>query len=168
MERMHVRLVLTGNGDGQLEHAFQRAAAAYPGRFGAHIGFDGNLARLIQAGSDFFVMPSRAEPCGLTQMYAMRYGTLPVVRATGGLVDTVENFEEGQGRGTGFVFQDPTASALANTIGWACATYYDRPEEITGLQRRAMAKDLSWRGSAARYVDLYRWAVESRTGVRLG
>jgi starch synthase len=129
-----------------------------------HIGFDGTLARLIQAGSDCFVMPSRSEPCGLTQMYAMRYGTLPVVRATGGLVDTVQNFVEGQPVGTGFVFNDATVDALRDTIGWACATWYDRPGEMMGLIRRAMAQDFSWRSSAAHYVDLYRWAVQGRTG----
>ena len=165
MERMQVQIVLLGSGDGWMEHLFRQATYGYRGRFGAHIGFDGRLARLIQAGSDFFVMPSRSEPCGLTQMYAMRYGTLPIVRATGGLVDTVENFAEGQGRGTGFVCNDATTAALFNTLGWACATYYNRPDEISGLQRRAMARDLSWRYSAREYVQLYRWAVEHRTGI---
>ena len=167
MERMRVQLVLTGSGDWRMENTFQQAAHAWRGRVGVHIGFDDKLARLIQAGSDCFVMPSRSEPCGLTQMYAMRYGTLPVVRATGGLVDTVENFVEGQGRGTGFVFQDATAPALLNTLGWACATYYDRPEEFIALQRRAMARDFSWHGNAGQYVQVYRWAVESRTGVKI-
>ncbi len=164
MEKMEIQLVLLGNGDVRLENTFQWAAQAYRGRCGTQIGFDGKLARLIQAGSDCFVMPSRSEPCGLTQMYAMRYGTLPIVRATGGLVDTVENFEEGQPRGTGFVFHAATAAALADTLGWACATYYDRPREFAGLQQRAMGRDYSWRQSAAHYVDLYRWAIESRTG----
>ncbi len=164
MDRMNVQLVLLGNGDGRLENTFRWANEAYRGRCGVQIGFDGNLARLIQAGSDFFVMPSRAEPCGLTQMYAMRYGTLPVVRATGGLVDTVQNFVEGQPVGTGFVFGDATVDALTDTLGWACATYYDRPAELAGLRQRAMAQDFSWRSSAAHYVDLYRWAVQSRTG----
>jgi starch synthase len=109
-----------------------------------------------------FVMPSRTEPCGLTQMYSMRYGTPPLVRATGGLVDTVENYAEGRGTGTGFVFQDATANALHDTIGWACATYYDRPAEFAGLQRRGMAKDFSWRVSADQYVDAYRWAIKAR------
>lgn len=164
MERMEIQLVLLGSGDRRLENTFQWAAQAYRGRCGTQIGFDGKLARLIQAGSDFFVMPSRSEPCGLTQMYAMRYGTLPIVRATGGLVDTVQNFEEGQPRGTGFVFHAAAAGALADTLGWACATYYDRPQEFAGLQQRAMAQDFSWRKSAAQYVDLYRWAIEARTG----
>jgi starch synthase len=165
MHHLKIQIVVLGNGDLSMENAFQWAGHAFRGRVGAYLGFDGKLARLIQAGSDCFVMPSRAEPCGLTQMYAMRYGTLPVVRATGGLVDTVENFAEGQGRGTGFVFHDATAGALADTLGWACATYYDRPAEFAGLQQRAMAKDFSWRRSAAQYVELYRWAVERRTGV---
>lgn len=165
MDRMEIQLVLLGSGDPRLESAFQWAAHAYPGKCGVQIGFDGRLARLIQAGSDCFVMPSRSEPCGLTQMYAMRYGTLPIVRATGGLVDTVQNFEEGNARGTGFVFHAPTVGALADTMGWACATFYDRPQEFVALQQRAMGRDFSWRRSAAQYVDLYRWAVESRTGV---
>jgi len=165
LDRMKVQFVLLGNGDGRLENTFNWANQAYRGSFGAHIGFDGGLARLIQGGSDFFVMPSRSEPCGLTQMYAMRYGTLPIVRATGGLVDTVQNYVEGQASGTGFVFNDATAPALTNSIGWACATYYDRPQELAGLQQRAMAVDLSWRHSAPQYVDLYRWAEEKRTGV---
>lgn len=164
MDRMHVQLVLLGSGDPELEGFFKWATRAYHGRVGAHLGFDGKLARRIQAGCDFFLMPSRAEPCGLTQMYAMRYGTLPIVRATGGLVDTVENFAEGQGRGTGFVFRDATSAAILNTVGWACATYYNRPVELAGLQQRAMAQDFSWRRSAAAYVQTYAWAIEHRTG----
>jgi starch synthase len=164
LDRMNIQLVLLGSGDGRLENDFRWAADAYRGRCGVHIGFDGKLARLIQAGGDFFVMPSRSEPCGLTQMYAMRYGTLPIVRATGGLVDTVQNFVEGQPVGTGFVFGDATARALADTMGWACATYYDRPVEFAGLRQRAMAQDFSWRASAKHYVQLYRWAVAARRG----
>jgi len=163
LDRMDVQLVLLGSGDGQLENTFGWAADAWRGRCGVQIGFNGKLARLIQAGSDFFVMPSRSEPCGLTQMYAMRYGTLPIVRATGGLVDTVQNFVEGGAAGTGFVFHDATPGALADTIGWACATYYDRPAEMAALQQRAMAQDFSWRVSAGKYVELYQWAVKART-----
>jgi starch synthase len=164
MERMDVQLVLLGSGEAALEESFRRAAEVYRGRCGVRLGFDGKLARLIQAGSDFFVMPSRAEPCGLTQMYAMRYGTLPLVRATGGLVDTVRNFVEGQPVGTGFVFRDATVGALTDTLGWACATWYDRPQEFAGLQQRAMAQDFSWRVSADKFVELYGWAVAARRG----
>jgi starch synthase len=164
MDRMDVQFVLLGSGDGRLENDFRWATGAFPGRFGTHIGFDGGLARLIQGGSDFFVMPSRSEPCGLTQMYAMRYGTPPIVRATGGLVDTVHNFAEGKAEGTGFVFGDATVGALVDTIGWACATYYDRPAELAALRQRAMAQDFSWGRSAKQYVDLYGWAVAARSG----
>jgi starch synthase len=164
LDGMRVQVVLLGSGDPGLESSFRWAAQAWRGRFGAHLGFDGRLARRIQAGCDCFLMPSRSEPCGLTQMYAMRYGTLPVVRATGGLVDTVENFAEGQGRGTGFVFHDATAGALADTVGWACATYYDRPAEFAALRQRAMAQDFSWRRSAGAYVRTYEWAIGQRTG----
>jgi starch synthase len=164
LDRMDVQFVVLGSGETRLENDFRWMNDEFRGRFGAHIGFDGALARLIQGGSDFFVMPSRSEPCGLTQMYAMRYGTPPIVRATGGLVDTVQNFAEGQPVGTGFVFNDATVGALVDTVGWACATYYDRPAELAALRRRAMAQDFSWRRSAGAYVDLYRWAIEARTG----
>lgn len=163
LDRMHVQFAVLGAGDPGLEHAFRWAAATYPGRVGVHLGFEGKLARQIQAGSDFFVMPSRAEPCGLTQLYALRYGTPPIVRHTGGLVDTVEQYLEGRASGTGFKFADATAPALYNTIGWATATYYDRPAELRQLQRNGMARDTSWRTSAERYLDVYRWAIAART-----
>ncbi|MBI3884918.1 MAG: glycogen synthase GlgA [Opitutae bacterium] len=163
MQRMRVQFALLGSGDGPTEAAFARAVRRFPGRVGAHLGFDAGLARLIQAGSDFFVMPSRSEPCGLTQLYAMRYGTAPIVRATGGLADTVWNYAPGAEAGTGFVFGDATALALYDTIGWAAATYYERPQELDALRRRAMAQDFSWGRSAARYAEVYRWAVEART-----
>jgi len=167
VERMHVQFAILGSGDEKVENAFRWTAEKYPGRVGAHIGFDGRLARLIQAGSDLFVMPSRAEPCGLTQMYAMRYGTPPIVRATGGLVDTVENYEEGKDRGTGFVFREANSAALYQAIGRACATYYDRPQEFRAVQLRGMQRDFSWAGSAPQYLECYRWAIESRTGTVL-
>lgn len=164
MATMRVQVALLGSGEGSLENAFRTLAHRYPGRIGAHIGFDGSLARLIQAGADFFVMPSRAEPCGLTQMYAMRYGAPPVVRSTGGLIDTVDNYDERSGKGTGFRFDDPNAQALANTIGWACSTYYDRPAHYRALQQNGMGHDFSWGKSADQYIDVYRWAIQQRTG----
>jgi starch synthase len=161
---MHVQFAILGSGEVGLERAFEEAAERHVGRVGVHIGFDGVLARLIQAGSDFFVMPSRSEPCGLTQMYAMRYGAPPVVRSTGGLIDTVENYDEATGAGEGFRFEDPAVAALADTLGWACSTYYDRPAHYAALQARGMRRDFSWRPSAARYLDVYRWAIAQRTG----
>jgi starch synthase len=167
MDRMHVQFAILGSGDPGLEHTFRWAASRYPGRVGVWIGYDNELSHLIQGGSDCFLVPSRSEPCGLTQLYAMRYGTVPLVRATGGLIDTVEQFVEGKGHGTGFLFKDATAPALYNTIGWACATYYDRPAEFARLRLNGMARDFSWKQSAAHYVDVYRWAVEARTGKKL-
>jgi starch synthase len=167
LDRMHVQFAILGSGDPGLEHAFRWVAAQFPGRVGVTIGYDNELSHLIQAGSDCFVMPSRSEPCGLTQMYAMRYGTVPLARATGGLVDTVEQYVEGTTKGTGFLFSDATAPALYNTVGWACATYYDRPKEFAHLRLNGMARDFSWKTSAECYVDVYRWAVEQRTGKKL-
>ena len=163
---MKVQFAILGSGEPYLEEVFRRAGEFYPGQVGAHIGYDAALARLIQAGTDVFVMPSRSEPCGLTQMYAMRYGTPPLVRATGGLVDTVENYVESGARGTGFMFRDPTPQALHDTIGWACSTYYDRPADFAGLQQRGMARDFSWLKSAEQYIDVYRWAVAARARIR--
>jgi len=164
LDRMQVQFAILGSGDPGLEHTFRWAANHYRGRVGANIGYNANLSRLIIAGSDFFVMPSRAEPCGLTQLYSMRYGTVPVARATGGLIDTVAQYQESNGTGTGLLFQDATASALYNTIGWACSTYYDRPAHMDQLRRAGMAADFSWGISADRYVNLYRWAVAARRG----
>jgi starch synthase len=159
---MRVQVALLGSGEEGLENAFRDAAHRYLGRVGVHIGFDGSLARLIQAGSDFFVMPSRSEPCGLTQLYAMRYGAPPVVRATGGLIDTVEQYDEQTGEGLGFRFDQASPGALADTIGWANSTYYDRPAHYARLQDRGMRRDFGWGRSAAGYVDVYRWAVAAR------
>lgn len=164
LEATPVQFALLGSGEPRLEEVFRWASRAYAGRVGVQVGFDGKLARLIQAGSDLFVMPSRSEPCGLTQMYAMRYGTPPVVRATGGLVDTVWNYEEGRDGGTGFVFQEASSDALFHTLGWACATYLDRPKEFAGLRARGMAQDFSWTRSARRYVEVYQWAIAARGG----
>lgn len=164
MDRMQVQFAILGSGDPGLEHAFRWAAQNYRGRVGIHIGYNAALSHQIIAGSDFFVMPSRAEPCGLTQLYSMRYGTIPIVRATGGLIDTVAQYQEATGAGTGLLFQDATSAALYNTIGWACSTYYDRPAHVTKLRATGMAADFSWRTSADRYVLLYRWAAEQRRG----
>ncbi len=162
MDSMNIQIVLLGAGDPGLENAFRDLAAKYPGRVGAFIGYNHKLSHLVEAGSDCFVMPSRFEPCGLNQMYSMAYGTLPIVRSTGGLVDTVEQYVEKRGTGTGFRFEHATGEALYYTMGWACSTYYDRPDEFRKLQHNAMTRDLSWKASAAVYGDVYRWAVEAR------
>jgi len=158
------QFVLLGNGDRDAEHFFGTLAARRPDKFKAWLGFDNGLAHRITAGSDFLLMPSRFEPCGLSQMYAMRYGTLPIVRATGGLVDTVQNYEEAAGAGTGFLFQDLSVDALANTVGWALSTFHDRPQHVRAMSQRAMEGDFSWDGAAQAYEGLYLEAYRRRRG----
>ncbi|MFQ3573727.1 MAG: glycogen synthase, partial [Thermodesulfovibrionales bacterium] len=123
------------------------------------------LAHKIEAGCDFFLMPSRFEPCGLNQMYSMRYGTLPIVRATGGLNDTVDNFDEKTLDGTGFKFYNLTADALFNTVGWAIYTYYNNKKAMDILIKRAMQKRFTWEDSAKQYEDCYYKAVKLKRGV---
>lgn len=166
MERilgLDLQFVLLGSGEPWARPFFDGMARRRPETFSCRFGYDNGLAHKIMAGADFFVMPSRFEPCGLTQMYAMRYGTLPVVRATGGLNDTVENFDEGTLGGTGFKFYDATAQALYDTIGWATHTFYNRPEAMRALVRRAMAKRFTWEAAAEGYETLYRRAAAMRS-----
>ncbi len=159
-----LQLAVLGTGEAALENAFRDLAVRHPGRIGAFIGYDNKRAHLLVAGADFLLMPSRFEPCGLSQMYAMRYGALPVVRETGGLVDTVDPYLKGTGAGTGFRFRDPTPEALAGTIAWACDTFHDRPAEFAALRRNAMARDFTWGASARTYEDVYQWARQDRAG----
>jgi starch synthase len=162
------QVVLLGKGEREAEHYFASVSARRPDRFRAWIGFDEPRAHRIEAGADFFLMPSRFEPCGLNQMFSQRYGTLPIVRATGGLVDTVQQYDERTGEGTGFLFGDLTPAALANTVGWAVSTWYDRPAHVEAMRRRAMARDFSWDGAAAEYERAYLRAYRMRRGHEFG
>jgi starch synthase len=153
--RWDVQLILLGTGDPEAEAFFARAQGERGDKFRAWLGFDNGRAHRIEAGGDFFLMPSRFEPCGLNQMYSLRYGTLPIVRATGGLVDTVSNYDESTADGTGFIFNDLRPDSLADTIGWATSTWYDRPKHIEAMRRRAMAQDFSWERAALDYQRLY-------------
>jgi starch synthase len=159
-----LQIVMLGSGDPEAERFFAALAYQRGDKFRAFIGFDEGLAHRIEAGSDFFLMPSRFEPCGLNQMYSLRYGTLPIVRATGGLVDTVRSYDERDGGGTGFVFNDLTPTGLADTIGWALSTYFERPQHIDRMRRTAMAQDFSWHRAAGEYEQLYREAYLRRRG----
>jgi starch synthase len=161
---MVMQVVVLGTGDSFTENFFRWLSDANPGRANAHIGFSPEVAHLIEAGSDFFLMPSIYEPCGLNQMYSSIYGTLPIVRATGGLDDTVENYDEGAGRGTGFKFWEISGRALYYTIGWAVSTWYDRPHHITAMQKQGMSRDFTWEASAQQYERVYEDAVRYRTG----
>jgi starch synthase len=159
-----VQIVLLGTGDEDAQRFFSWVDAHRGDRFRAWLRFDNGRAHRIEAGADFFLMPSRFEPCGLNQMYSLRYGTLPIVRATGGLVDTVANYDEGTGDGTGFVFSDLHPESLANTIGWAVSTWFDRPHHIDTMRDRAMRQDFSWERAARLYEQLYRRAIYLRRG----
>ncbi len=159
-----LQLILLASGDREAEHHFAQLALRHPHKFRAWMHFDNALAHRLYAGSDFVLVPSRFEPCGLTQLYGLRYGSLPVVRATGGLVDTVQNYREDTGEGTGFSFRDLTPAALADTIGWALSTWYDRPAHVDAMRRRAMEQDFGWGHAAAEYEELYRQAYRRRRG----
>ena len=147
--------VMLGSGDRGYEELLRALARRFPARVSTAIGFDERLAHLIEAGSDVFLMPSRFEPCGLNQMYSQRYGTVPVVRATGGLDDTVLDVDEARGRGTGFKFLEYAPWALQGALERALAAYQD-PAAWRQIQQAGMRRDSSWDASAREYVKVYR------------
>lgn len=153
--RMNLQMVVLGTGDWAFEESFRQAAAQYPGRFSAQIMYSAQLSGLIYAGADLFLMPSIAEPCGLSQMIAMRYGTLPVVRETGGLKDSVIPYNCVTGEGTGFSFADVNAHDMLHVLESAVGLYYDYPKEFKKLQKNAMTADFSWDASAKAYEEIY-------------
>lgn len=164
LHSMAVQFVIVGAGDYDLENYYGTLPARYPGRAGSYIGYNNELAHLIEAGADFFLMPSIYEPCGLNQMYSLKYGTLPIVRATGGLNDTVEQYDEATGAGTGFKFWDASPTAIYYTVGWAVSTYYDRRAHIAQMMQRAMTRDFSWERSMDGYLAAYEKAIRNKRG----
>jgi starch synthase len=153
---MDVQMVLLGAGDSDAESFFREATQSHRAKFHGWVGgFDLGLAHRLEAACDFLLMPSRYEPCGLNQMYSLRYGTLPIVRATGGLDDTIDNYDEHKGEGTGFKFVDLNPSTLHDVIAWAVSTYYDRPQHVRQMQARGMQMDFSWTAAARQYEQLY-------------
>ncbi|MFI5058694.1 MAG: glycogen synthase GlgA [Candidatus Acidiferrales bacterium] len=159
--REDVALVVLGTGEPKYEEFFRALALAYPDRAGVKIAYDDVLAHKIEAGADMFLMPSRYEPCGLNQIYSMKYGTVPIVRATGGLDDTVETFDVEHGTGTGFKFAEYSGAALLYAVRQALHHYAD--ERIwRRIQLNGMAKDFSWKAPAAEYAKLYQAARAPR------
>lgn len=152
-------LVLLGKGDEKYEKQFVALGKKHKGRFGVRIDFDNILAHKIEAGSDFFLMPSRYEPCGLNQMYSMKYGTIPIARATGGLDDTIKEFDPEAGTGNGFKFVEYSSRALIEKVKKALIVYKEKKLWLR-LVRNAMKEDYSWKKSAARYEEIYRRALE--------
>ncbi|MDN6195092.1 MAG: glycogen synthase GlgA [Atopostipes suicloacalis] len=151
----NVQVILLGTGKEYYEEAFRQFNYYHPNEFKAMIEFDVDLAQLIYAGSDLFLMPSAFEPCGLSQMNAMRYGTLPIVHETGGLADTVEAYNHETAEGTGFSFYDFDAETLLNTIDHALTIYYDFPKQWKKLIQQAMAEENSWEQAAEVYLEEY-------------
>lgn len=151
-----VQFVGLGSGEPEYDHALWRLGQDFPDKVKAYIGYNAAFAQHIYAGSDVFLMPSHYEPCGVGQMLAMRYGSLPLVRETGGLADTVENYDDADAdTGTGFRFQWETADAVLGTLRWATRTYRERPAAWRRMQRRAMERDFSWTKSARDYRAAY-------------
>ena len=152
---MDVQLVVLGTGEKQYEDMLSWFMGRYPDRIAARIGYSDELAHKIYASCDAFVMPSLFEPCGLSQMMAMRYGTVPIVRETGGLKDTVEPYNEYEGTGTGFSFANYSAQELLATIRYARNVFSSDVNAWRGIIRRAMELDYSWETSARAYEQLY-------------
>ena len=156
MQHEDIQFMLLGSGDERFENFMRAAEYRYKGRLCAYIGYSEELSHLVYAASDFFLMPSRFEPCGLSQMISMRYGTVPVVRQTGGLADSVEPYNRYTGEGTGFGFLNFNAHELLFTTQEACRLYTESPVAWGNLAAQGMAKDFSWRASALEYRKLYR------------
>ena len=164
MLQLPIQFALLGTGDKNYEAFFRGLQERYPDRMHARIDFDIRLAQGIYAGSDMFLMPSRFEPCGLGQMMALRYGTVPIVRATGGLADSIRGYAAGAVKeANGFVFNEYSADALLHTVGEAVRLFH-LPARWKQLVQRCLACDFSWTQSARRYERLYAEAVAARGG----
>lgn len=161
IENLDFQLILLGTGMEHYHHLFNEIKQKYPSQVSIHLTFNNELAHRIYAGSDMFLMPSRFEPCGLGQLLAMRYGSVPVVRETGGLKDTVDNFNPRTGHGNGFTFKNYNALAMYTAIARAIETYHYK-EQWSQLVKRGMSADFSWKNSAMRYVELYRKTLAHR------
>ena len=156
----NMQFVLLGNGDPEMERAYVALAKRHPEKVAVHIGFDQALAHRIEAGADFFLMPSRFEPCGLNQMYSQIYGTIPIVRVTGGLDDTVVDLTEDEETATGIKFHEFSVRALAKAIRKALVLY-EHPDLLANLRRNGMTSDFSWEKTTALYVKTYQRALET-------
>jgi starch synthase len=157
-----VAFTVLGSGEPKYEKLLRDLAKTYPLKFSVKVAYDNILAHKIEAGADIFLMPSRYEPCGLNQIYSLKYGTVPVVRATGGLDDTIEAFDPGTGQGTGFKFQAYDGSALLAAFRQALSIFRNEPVVWRRIQRNGMARDFSWNVSAIEYGKLYEAAWKSR------
>lgn len=155
---MKVQFAILGSGESWCENEIRTLQEKLP-NLKAYIGYSEDISHLIEAGSDFFLMPSKYEPCGLNQIYSMLYGTLPIVRKTGGLADTVQNYNQETGEGTGFTFDLLTPRAIYDTVGWAVWAYYNRKDHIAKMQKTSMQKKFGWDLAAQDYLAVYQEAL---------
>ncbi|MDP2752795.1 MAG: glycosyltransferase, partial [Nitrospirota bacterium] len=156
-----VKFAILGKGDEAFHRMFSEVAGKYKDKVSVTIGFDDTLAHMIYAGSDFFLMPSKYEPCGLGQLISLRYGCIPIARRTGGPVDTIQDYEPMTSKGTGFLFSDYTPSAMQDAVKRALCVYTDR-EKLHKMVLDGMKMDFSWRKSAERYIEIYRSAIKKK------
>ncbi len=164
LARLPMNIVALGNGDKEYEDLFRKLAQQFPSKFAVKVAYDNAIAHKIEAGADMFLMPSRYEPCGLNQIYSLKYGTVPIVRATGGLDDTIEPWDAASGRGTGFKFTEYTGEALLASVEEALAAFKNT-SSWQKLMRNGMNKDFSWSASAKEYARVYERARGARTAV---
>ena len=155
-----IQFVVLGLGDPHYEDLFKEYAKHYPNKFSANIEFNDTLAHKIYAGSDMFLMPSKFEPCGLGQLIAFRYGTVPIVRQTGGLADTVEDFKVEDEVGTGFSFKQYNARTLMKTLVRAVSVYKNMPDVWENIAKRGMEQDFSWKNVSSNYINLYKKVID--------
>lgn len=154
-----LQFAVLGAGERWCQDEIRQLESKLP-NFRAYLGYDDGLSHQIEAGSDFFLMPSRYEPCGLNQMYSLLYGTLPIVRRTGGLADTVQNYDDKTGGGTGFMFDYLSPQSVFDTVCWAVYAWSHRPDHIAHMRKRAMQQEFGWSVAAARYADVYEAALK--------
>ena len=153
------QFVIIGTGDSRYENMFRHYQWKYPDRVSANILYSDDLAHKLYAAADTMLMPSLFEPCGLTQLISLRYGTVPIVRETGGLKDTVEPYNVFSGTGTGFSFANYNGDEMLNAINYSKKVYYDDRAEWDKLVKRGMEKDFSWSSSAKQYEGMYNWMI---------
>ena len=159
MMELPLQMVILGKGDRKYEEFFQWAAQQYSGRMAVRLDYNEELSMAIYAGADLFLMPSKSEPCGLSQMIAMRYGTIPVVRETGGLRDSVVPYNKFTGEGTGFSFANINVQEMTGVLSEAVNLYHNEPKAWKALQKNAMTADFSWERSAKAYEEIYGWVT---------
>lgn len=152
---LKAQFVIVGSGDSWCEKEIKLLTEKLP-NLGSYIGYNEEMSRLVEAGSDFFLMPSKYEPCGLNQIYSMLYGTIPIVRYTGGLADTIEKYDEISGTGTGFIFYDLTPDAIFNTVKYAIKIFNENKAHYRNMQQKGMRKQFLWTDAAKKYLEIYK------------